>query len=326
MGTMDWKDPEYRAALLRLWEIRVLRRTRKVQPLVKHLLELGWVTQSSRQAETTLNDLGAAHLPALLDRVWPAWRQTLQQLRAADLPLSAEGLADLVRQSRPLPPLPSRLHHKTYAAIAGAHSKWLPARKLLPPDLIRTTDGVLRIRANQGLILCIGTQEISCDDWMAAVGEVILPERAVLDGCTPCGILPEVVMTVENLGPFVDMPKPEQFLLIHQPGWNTPLSLQFLQALGPEPSWYHFGDLDPEGLAIYQHLNREGRRVHLFVPSFWDEYQEAFGHRLSDGWPRTIAESFPEPLLKKLFAANCWLEQEPIILDERLHFELAGLL
>jgi hypothetical protein len=154
---------------------------------------------------------------------------------------------------------------------------------------------------------------------------VILPERALLDGIRASGILPKVVMTVENLGPFVDMPQPKEFLLIHQPGWNTPLSLKLLQTLGPEQLWYHFGDLDPEGLAIYQHLNRAGRKARLFIPSVWDEYEEVFARHLSQDWPGAIVEAFSEPLLKRLFAANTWLEQEPIILDERFEREMDGL-
>jgi hypothetical protein len=160
---------------------------------------------------------------------------------------------------------------------------------------------------------------------MAMIGEVILPERAILDGVRPCGVLPKAVMTVENLGPFVDIPKPKELLLIHQPGWNTPLSQQFIRSLGPEPRWYHFGDLDPEGIAIYHHLNQEGQKADLFLPSFWSEFEQAFFQPLSGTWPEKILESFSKPLLKKLFAANTWLEQEPIVLDKRLDLELAML-
>lgn len=132
-------------------------------------------------------------------------------------------------------------------------------------------------------------------------------------------------MTFENLGPFVDMPKPPELLLIHQPGWNTSLSLQFIETLGSEPSWYHFGDLDPEGISIYQHLNQKGRKAEFFLPSFWDAYEEAYSQVLPDAWPEMTVESFSEPFLRKLFAARKWLEQEPVILDERLDLELARL-
>jgi hypothetical protein len=331
---MDWENSEYRAALLKLWATHILKRSSKVQPLVEHLLELGWITQSPRQSELMLNELGLARLPVLLDRVWPTWRETLDQLHNANLPLTAEGLGDLARTSRSLPPLPQRLHHKTYAALARAHSKCLTDKEPLPSDLTLTTDGVLRIRANQGLILGLGTHQLSGDEVMAAVGEVILPERAILDGIRVYGALPGAVMTVENLGPFIDMPKPLELLLIHQPGWNTSLSRQLMQALGPMPSplhfgpmpvRFHFGDLDPEGLAIYQHLHREEQSTRLFLPAFWDEYVELFAHPLADAWPQKIVESFSEPLLQRLFAANSWLEQEPIILDERIARELARL-
>ncbi|MGA7877989.1 MAG: hypothetical protein WCA08_20190 [Desulfoferrobacter sp.] len=323
---MDWNNIEYHAAILRLLLDGILKRTSKVQPLVDYLMELGWITQSPRLSELALNQHGAARLPDLLDRVWPAWRQTFQQLRDSDLPATADGLLQLTRQNRLLPPLPRRLHHKTYAAMAGDHSKSHSAKSLLPSGVELTTDGVLRLRANDGLILWFGDHRVCCDNWMAAVGEVILTERAILDGLRVSGRLPDLVMTVENLGPFVDMPKPKTFLLVHQPGWNTLLSLQFLRVLGPEVLWYHFGDLDPEGLAIYQHLNHQDLNVRLFIPSFWKEYEDAFAQTLSGGWPPSIKKSFEKPFLKKFFARNVWLEQEPIILDERFERELNRLI
>lgn len=322
---MKWQDAEYRAALLRLCETGVIRKTRKVQPLAEHLLSLGWVTQSSRQNELLLNKNGAAQLAALMDNIWPLWRQALRQLHEADLPLTTVGLRELARIGRQLPPLPPRLHHKTFAALTGTHSKCSITTASLLPGLTLTTDGVLRTRPNRGLVIYAGPHRLACDDLMQAMGEVILPERAILDGIRIGGTPPSAIMTVENLGPFVDMPKPDELLLIHQPGWNTPLSLLFLQVFGMKPNWHHFGDLDPEGLAIYQHLKREGGNPHLLIPSFWDEYQESFSHQLCDSWPETITNSFSEPLLQKLFATNAWLEQEPIILDNRLEDELVRL-
>lgn len=322
---MKWQDVEYRAALLRLWETGVIKKTRKVQPLAEHLLLLGWVTQSSRQNELLLNEDGSAQLPALMDNIWPLWRQTLQQLLEANLPLTTVGLQELARKGRQLPPLPLKLHNKTFAALTGAHSKCSITTASLPPGLVLTADGVLRTRANRGLVIYAGQHRLTCDDLMQALGEIILPERAILDGIRVGGTLPRVIITVENLGPFVDMPKPDELLLIHQPGWNTPLSLLFLQAFGMKPNWHHFGDLDPEGLAIYQHLKHEGAKPYLFIPYFWDEYRESFSHQLCDSWPETITNSFSEPLLQRLFATSAWLEQEPIILDERLEDELVQL-
>lgn len=323
---MKWQDAEYPAALLRLSQTGAIRKTRKVDLLAEHLLSLGWVTQSSRQNELLLNENGSAQLPALMDNIWPIWRQTLQQLQEAGLPPTTAGLQDLARTGRQLPPLPHRLHNKTFAALTGAHSKCSIAAASLPPGLFLTTDGVLRTRLNRGLIIYAGRHRLPCDDLMQVLGEVILPERAILDGIRVDGALPRAIMTVENLGPFVDMPKPDELLLIHQPGWNTALSLLFLQAFGTEPNWHHFGDLDPEGLAIYQHLKREGGNPHLFIPSFWEENSESFSQRLNDCWPETITNSFSQPLLQKLFANNAWLEQEPIILDKRLEDELLRLM
>ena len=321
---MNWQDIEYRAALLRLWKTGVLKKTRRVLPLAEHLLSLGWVTQSSRREELHLNESGSAQLPTLLDNVWPPWRMTLGRLGEIGLPLTAAGLQDLARSAREVPPLPRRLHNKTFAALTRAHSKSHSGSAPLPPGLFLTTDGVLRIRPNRGLTLHAGRHRLDCDDLTEALGEVILPERALLDGIRAEGVLPAAVMTVENLGPFVDMPKPEDLLLIHQPGWNTGLSLQFMDVLGEGPPLCHFGDLDPEGLAIYLHLCRQKKDYRHFLPSFWDEYVEPFSQELEGGWPEAIADSFSEPLLQRLFAAGAWLEQEPVVLDPRFEGELVG--
>ncbi len=141
-----------------------------------------------------------------------------------------------------------------------------PPKTLFSTDLSLTTDDVLRMRTNSGLILRMGSFRISCDDLMAVAGEVILPERALLDGIAVCGVLPKMILTVENLGPFVDMEKPKELLLIHQPGWNTHLSLRLTKLLGNETPIYHFGDLDPNGLAIFLHLKNAGMNASLFLP------------------------------------------------------------
>lgn len=323
---MNWQDRDQRAALLRLWETGVLRKTQKVRHIADYLLSLGWVTQSARQNELTLNESGSEQLPSLMDSIWPSWRQTLTQLKRAGLPFTAEGLQNLARSGMRFPSMPLRLHEKTFAALSGAHSKCSINAGTLPPGLSLTTDGVLRTRPNKGLLIHAGQKRLSCDDLVQALGELDIPERAILDGIRLEGTLPKAVMTVENLGPFVDMPKPDEVFLIHQPGWNTALSLLFLKTFGEGITRYHFGDLDPEGLAIYQHLQCEREKPFLFIPSFWDEYEKMFSHQLCDPWPETITASHSEPLLKRLFSDNTWLEQEPIILDERFEEELRQLL
>ncbi|MDD2467707.1 MAG: DUF2220 family protein [Desulfobulbus sp.] len=325
---MDWKNPEYRAALLRLWRQGLLKQTKTIKPLAQHLLASGWVTQSPRRDELEINDFGRASIPGLLESVWPSWQETLHCLDDAGLEASAEGLRQLTRQSRPTPLLPLRLHRKTYCAIACAHSKSRGANATPPPNLTLTMDGVLRLRTNQGLLLCRGAHSLPSDDWMAAAGEIILPERALLDGVQPGGVLPRAIMTVENLGTFVDMPKPEELLLIHQPGWNTPLSCQFMRLFAPTSRRFHFGDLDPEGLDIYLHLlHRHDTTIRLFVPTFWREYEPTYAHALpADGRQWDHPDGDLALLPQDLVTSGKWLEQEPIVLDERFERELAGLL
>ncbi len=135
-------------------------------------------------------------------------------------------------------------------------------------------------------------------------------------------------MTVENLGAYLDLPAPRHALVIHQPGWNTRLAARLIGLLPPTPTWWHFGDLDPEGLRIQNSLGDAQRRPRPFIPHWWQDYIDSHGLPLPDGWPagddldRRIA---PAQLMAQLQEQRVWMEQEAILLDPRLMEDLARL-
>jgi hypothetical protein len=88
--------------------------------------------------------------------------------------------------------------------------------------------------------------------------------------------------------------------------------------------WWHFGDLDPDGLAIFAALGSGARRPSLFLPDWWGDYLTTHGLPLEVGWPEPVAE-FDGGLLAELRTARRWLEQESILLDPRLGPALAGI-
>lgn len=67
------------------------------------------------------------------------------------------------------------------------------------------------------------------------------------------------VMTIENLTSFHRM-HDENTSYIYLSGYHNTLKKYFIMSLAkekPELKWYHFGDLDPDGFCILEHLKRE---------------------------------------------------------------------
>jgi hypothetical protein len=104
--------------------------------------------------------------------------------------------------------------------------------------------------------------------------------------------------------------------LAHVPGWDTATTFRLLDHLGPEVPIIHFGDLDPEGVAIYLHLRERRPDLRWFIPSFWEELVAARG--LPIAWPANLDLREAPELVRKLADRSLWLEQEPLVLDGRI--------
>lgn len=94
------------------------------------------------------------------------------------------------------------------------------------------------------------------------------------------------VMTVENLTSFHRI-HVENTFFIYLSGYHNTLKKQFIMSLAqgkPELKWYHFGDLDPDGFCILEHLKREtGIDFEAFHMSLEDlkKFQE-YGKELNE--------------------------------------------
>lgn len=122
-----------------------------------------------------------------------------------------------------------------------------PKRKgVLGTDALLTSDWVMRVRPNRGLIA--QWQNHSTDLWEMAKNwtECPIPQRQWLRLQEFGGALPAVVITCENLGAFIDLPLPEDALAVFSPGKHVEPTVQLLGRL-PASAWVHFGDLDPDG-------------------------------------------------------------------------------
>lgn len=85
-----------------------------------------------------------------------------------------------------------------------------------------------------------------------------LPEEYELDAVS-------LVVTCENLSPFAGMELPSG-LLLYTGGYASRGIAAWLRALPAGCPWAHFGDVDPDGLAIFDHLAASSGRAGRFFP------------------------------------------------------------
>jgi hypothetical protein len=188
----------------------------------------------------------------------------------------------------------------------------------LPP----THDGTVRLRPPRGLVASTRRGVVELGVVADVLGEVAVPERAFRDGLELEGAL-RAVLLVENLGAWCDFPEVSGWLYAYVPGWDTATVVRLLDRVRRVPV-VHFGDLDPSGVRIHQHLRERRRDLLWFVPSFWDELVESKGQR--GPWPDDLDLRDAPPLVRELARRGLWLEQEPIVVDPRITAALEEML
>lgn len=312
-----WSTRAPRVALLELWSTGRLRRRKRWGEAWDWLLGQTWVREVGRHGVLVLTPGGGRDLEALLDRAWPAWRSTVHALEAEglgvdergfdelDLRLRAAGAADLE--------LPERVNRRNLEALRTTRD--------LPPGVTVTSDGLVRLRPSRGLRLARGEREQDAAELAGFLGEVVLSERALLDGVRLAGEPPRALLLVENRGPYIDMPAPEDCLVGHVPGWDTSALALLLQALPPGLPVLHFGDLDPQGVRLARHLRTLCPELRWFVPGFWEEHLEQAPRC---DWPRGLVVDQDPVLLQTVATRRRGLQQELVALDPRLGAALAG--
>jgi hypothetical protein len=321
-----WDRVEDRLALLELLTTGSLKRRASQKGAFRWLAELSWTRASSRRDEITLVAALRSELVALIDRVWPDWRDEHLALLEAGEPATSSGwarLADL-RRAQTLPATPERMNRRSAAAITapGAKSTLTASRRAALGGTEVVADGLVRLRPPAGMRARHGGTVLSLDDVVDVFGEVALSDRALLDGSRLEGSV-RAVLLVENLGPWRDLPQPDGWLLVHTPGWNTATVLRLLDTLPPLPS-LHFGDLDPNGVRIYRHLAEHVCGLGWFVPEFWRELVPMFGRPCV--WPEGLDLEDAPALVRELAAGGLWMEQEGVVLDGRVGVEMEGAL
>ncbi len=314
-----WDNDEHRLAVVELVHSGRLRRREGQFEVWQWLSELSSTHSTRRRGEIALIDSRRADLERVLDRRWPEWRDVRARLLHAGLPITHEGWKKLGDQDRAnrSGSLPSRLNSKTAAAQVGPHSKarLTAARRSALAGVELMRDGIVRLRPNTGLVLEAPGVRIDASLIALVAGEVVLNERALGDGTRLTGARPAASLLVENLGPYMDVAVPDDWMVVHVPGWNTVTVKPVLDQLDGTPI-LHFGDLDPDGVGIVNHLRASYPGLRWVVPDFWKECVPDRAQK--EVWPTNLDFGNLPELVRELVDAGLWLEQETIILDPRL--------
>jgi hypothetical protein len=313
-----WERTEDRLALLELLTKGSLKRRSSQAAAHAWLAELSWTRSTARRDEIALAPERRPELVALLDRVWAGWREAQLALLVDGEPPTPAGWARVEdrRRAQTLPDLPQRINRRTAAAAtaSGAKAGLTAARVQALGDVDVTDDGVARLRPPPGLIARRGERALPLDAVLDLLGEVGVPDRALRDGLCIDGDI-EAVLFVENLGAWRDMPRPDRWMLAWVPGWNTTAVRDLVATLGDVPV-VHFGDLDPNGVRIVQHLRAHLPRLGWLVPAWWEELVALHAH--ARAWPDDLDLRDAPGLVRQLAATGRWLEQERVALDPRL--------
>lgn len=279
------------------------------------LLELSErLSVSNRQREhklmTYLEDLKVVRL-----------KKNRWQLIAKDrLALLLSSLPKPVERS--VPPVMSHrlyLHHKTAAAWRG-DSKADRGQPLLP-DQVVTKDEILRLRSFGSALRIYGKDGyvIDADLETTMRSEVAIPERLLLAISHAEIKQNSLVITVENLGAFVDFPACDGVVLVYSSGANFTMAAELIKRHLSLNEWNHFPDIDPKGIQIGRQLAKAlGRAAKLWLPDFWPQARRrSMQGKSKMAWADIVV---PEDLVT-LAQANEWIEQELLVIDQR--FEAA---
>lgn len=313
-----WHEPIHRIALLELLQIGKLKKRAGQAAAWQELLTLGWARRAGRQDELEVVPSYKPVLEQTLDHCWSDWRDHQGELLHQGLPPTEHGLRALEsrRRAKRAKGFPQRLNHRTAAAALAAHSKARlgeTERALLGTSEL-TTDYLIRLRGCCGLMLHRDRGAYDAAALERLQGELILSERALLDGTVLSGS-PRAILLVENVGVFVDLHPPPGWLLAHVPGWNTQGARRLVTML-PDPPVLHFGDLDPEGMEIFFHLREHQPSLRWVVLDWFTDYLPTHGQAID--WPKTASLAQAPALIRELARQSRWLEQETLVLDDRL--------
>jgi len=315
-----WGEGDHALALLELLVRGELRHRKRQSAAWAELLELGWCRRATRAKVLLLDPRMREAVAASLDGAWTEWREVAVRLEQQGLDPTAKGMARLAQLDRIAAAeemeFPDRMNRRTAAAAVAGHAKAAlgPFEQVVLDTVDLTDDGLARLRPSKGLLVAKDGESFDATAVADLLGELLITDRGLRDGTRLAGVPPRAVLTVENLGAFQDAAVPDDVLVMHVPGWNTRFARSLLDGLDEVPV-VHFGDLDPNGIAIVEHLRRWRSGIGWLVPDYWRELIGVRG--LPMQWPEMTLPSDAPAWVAELVERGLWLEQETVVLDGR---------
>ncbi len=311
------------ALLLRLKKDGKVRESQQWHDLIRRFETAGWICPSRRKDEWVICESGRIELEKRLEGIWPLWFPESTHLERLGLdPCKPRDLEHLPAAQRPTGLAYGELvNRRNWNASTGIGSKVTTRiahvnAKRREPKLTR--DALTRFRPSAGLHLVVAGHNIDLYKQASYLGECAIPERAWGRESKFCGKIPRAVITCENLGAYVDMPLPNWAMAVYSPGQDVEPALEVLDRMPKTTSWWHFGDLDPDGISIAERLASVSQRpLKLYIPSFASEYLEHA--RASKGIWGQIPDQAIFLVLKN---RKIGIEQEVFMLDARLRTDL----
>ncbi|MCE2570280.1 Wadjet anti-phage system protein JetD domain-containing protein [Motilimonas eburnea] len=198
-----------------------------------------------------------------------------------------------------------------------------------------TRDDTLRLRSAHGFSLYLNQGSLlDLSSLLNVSSECILPERLVsqVTKLLPGDTHFTHVVTVENLGAFIEIELKPNCLFVYTPGHHSELAQRIVETLPANVTWVHFGDLDQTGIDIGLRLARHlGRPYKPLLPRNLADIVKRYGRpvqtiqpthtesvdRVKRGKQPWRVETLGPELaarLAPLIEQNLWLEQEVIVL------------
>jgi hypothetical protein len=306
--------------LARLLETGEAKAGVRNRDLIQRLITACWIEPTLRRSIWAARPAAYVSMKERLAVLLPTWEQDFALLRRIDhSPFEPSDIAALPMLRRQISVTAEMINRRNWKAAAGLGPKHLA--KLAAPALL-TKDWVLRFRPNEGLA-GIGEDGTLLDFTERARREYecAIPERGWMKVRGLCHIMPELVITCENIGAYIDLPVDSATLVIYAPGADIEAAVSLLRML-PKTPWLHFGDLDQEGVLIGHSMAAAlGREVQLLVPSFAPDYLDA-ARPVKTAWGTEPTM----PLFAQLRKNRKRIFQEVFMLDARLRTEIAEIL
>lgn len=285
--------------------------TKKSEAFLERYRTAKWILKSPRRHEWDLRESAMQFIRDRLTAVLPSWESDFefleQQGKSPYNPSDLEALPQLRRSA----PRKTFINRRNWKAISSSGPKRQQRREC--PDVL-TSDWILRLKPNKGLVAILTGKEVDLSEIADQWTECVIPERAWKSISGFKGRLPDMIITCENLGAYIDLPVTPNIAVVFSPGKNVSAAVFFLSML-KQSRWMHFGDIDPDGLNIATDIAKKtARRLSLFIPFFIEEYLGS-GYKPKSPWKALPCSS---PLIEKYKKSGKGLYQESLLLDERL--------